>query len=78
MNHEVTSQPIGIFFSMFIVDSSIFKVAKSFSFSKLIVSFSCFGSLLLLSGLRFINIVISLNLKFKVYALRLDQLQSTV
>jgi hypothetical protein len=42
------------------------------------VSFSCFGSLLLLSGLRFINIVISLNLKFKVYALRLDQLQSTV
>jgi hypothetical protein len=62
---------------MLIVDSSIFKVAKSFSFSKLIVSFSCLSNLLLLNGLGFINVVIFLSLKFKVYALRLDQLQST-
>jgi hypothetical protein len=67
-----------LFFSMLIVDSSIFKVAKSFFFPKLIVSFSYFWNLLLFNGLRFISVVISLSLKFKVYALRLDQLQSTV
>ncbi len=61
---------------MLIVDSSIFKVAKSFSFTKLIVNFSCFLNLLLFSGLGFINFVIFLSLKFRVSTLRLDRLQS--
>jgi hypothetical protein len=67
-----------LFSSMLIVDSSIFKVVEDFSFSKLIVSFSCFLNLLLLNGLRLISVIISLSLKFKVYALRLDQLQFTM
>ncbi len=33
---------------------------------------------MLLSGLGFISVIISLSLKFRVYALRLDHLQSTV
>jgi hypothetical protein len=42
------------------------------------VSFSYLWNLLLVNGLRFISVVISLSLKFKIYALRFDQLQSTV
>jgi hypothetical protein len=42
------------------------------------VSFSCLWNLLLLSGLGFINIVITLSLKFRVSALRLDQLYFTM
>jgi hypothetical protein len=42
------------------------------------VSFSCLWNLLLFNGLRFINIVIFFNLEFRVFALKFDQLQSTV
>ncbi len=42
------------------------------------MSFLCLWNLLLLSGLGFISVIISLSLKFRVYALRLVQLQSTM
>jgi hypothetical protein len=67
-----------LFSSMLIIDYSIFKVAKNFSFSKLIMSFSCLWNLLLHNGLRFTNTIISLNLKFRLLAFKLEKLQSTM